>query len=160
MNNNRIREIREFRCFTLEVLSSKIGISKSGLNSLETGRVKLSRKWLLKLSEVLECTIEQLQGTEPFEGIKVINDPKEDELPLKDDYVNYTLDLLEQIKLNHSLLSSIERKRIFNMVYKLVFSFFEKNENKENLKRKIKLEEEVLELNKTFLTYLEEKLKK
>jgi DNA-binding Xre family transcriptional regulator len=48
------------RILTRELLADKVGVSYSLINNLQSGRVGKGYQVLNKLSEVLECTIDDL----------------------------------------------------------------------------------------------------
>lgn len=66
-NSNHLRAWRKFRHLTLEELGHSIGTTKAVIQQLETGRMSLSHKWLLKLAPAL--------GTSP--GFLLDHDPND-----------------------------------------------------------------------------------
>lgn len=53
---NHLRAWRKFRHMTLEEVADAIGTTKAVIQQLETGKMTVSHKWLLKLAPVLGTT--------------------------------------------------------------------------------------------------------
>ena len=62
---NHLRAWRKFRRMTLQHVANEIGTTKAVIQQLESGRMGLSQKWLLKLAAVF--------GTTP--GVLLDHDP-------------------------------------------------------------------------------------
>jgi transcriptional regulator with XRE-family HTH domain len=60
-----LREWREFREMTQDDLAAALGTSKSVISDLERGRLRLSDKWLRRLSPVLKTTAGHLLDSDP-----------------------------------------------------------------------------------------------
>lgn len=60
---NNIRKIRRDRDITQVELSKKTGISQVAISNYETGNQKPGLDNLIKLSEALKCTIDELVKT-------------------------------------------------------------------------------------------------
>lgn len=147
---NKIKEIRELRGLDRKELAEKIGITTMGLYYIETSKRK-SKKWLPKLSKVLDCTPRQLLGLEPLEGLG--NQP---EIEFKEQYVKYAIDIISHVVEAEDLTPN-GRAKLLAEVYKMVYDFFEndkKQEYFENLttetKQKLDVAKGVLDFIKTF----------
>lgn len=55
-NTNHLKAWRKFRRMTLEAVANEIGTTKAVIQQLESGRMGLSHKWLLKLAPVFRTT--------------------------------------------------------------------------------------------------------
>lgn len=55
-NSNHLKAWRKFRRMTLEAVANEIGTTKAVIQQLESGRMGLSHKWLLKLAPVFRTT--------------------------------------------------------------------------------------------------------
>jgi transcriptional regulator with XRE-family HTH domain len=53
---HHLRAWRKFRHLTLEEVADAVGSTKATIQQLETGRISLSHKWLVKLAPVLGTT--------------------------------------------------------------------------------------------------------
>lgn len=58
---NKIRELRESRGMSLELLSKKIGVCRTALNQIELGNRKLSFIEACKICDALKYSIENLK---------------------------------------------------------------------------------------------------
>lgn len=68
-----LREIRKKRGLTMKEVGSRVGVTESAIGMYETGRRYPNYEMLLKLSEVLSCTVEDLitdAVRDPENGIK------------------------------------------------------------------------------------------
>lgn len=59
----RVKNIREQRNYSQQYVASKLGVSQKAYSKIETGETKLSVDNLMKLSEILETTINDLLDT-------------------------------------------------------------------------------------------------
>ena len=59
---NRIREVRKSRGLTMKELGKMVGCSESTISVYETGKHEPDNQMLLKLSEVLDASIDYLLG--------------------------------------------------------------------------------------------------
>lgn len=59
---NRIREVRKSRGLTMKALGKMVGCSESTISVYETGKHEPDNQMLLKLSEVLDASIDYLLG--------------------------------------------------------------------------------------------------
>ncbi len=57
---DRIREIREELCWTLDKLAGKTGISKGFLSDVETGKRDISSEYLLKIADAMGASVDYL----------------------------------------------------------------------------------------------------
>lgn len=73
---NRIAEFRKKRGLTQIELAEKLGTTQGALSSWETGRVSLTSDNLIRLSEALNCSTDELLGLEEKEPVLVNNDPE------------------------------------------------------------------------------------
>ena len=60
-----LKTIRKSRGLTQQQLAKLIGVTESAVGQYETDRRKPSYEVLLKLSDVLQCTVEELLGNTP-----------------------------------------------------------------------------------------------
>lgn len=55
-----LRTIRKERGMTMKALGEKVGVSESAISQYETGKREADFETLLKLSEILECSVDYL----------------------------------------------------------------------------------------------------
>lgn len=65
-----LRKIRKRRFLTMKELGALVGVTESAIGMYETGRRVPNYEMLLKLSEALQCSIEELVRAEPSGGIE------------------------------------------------------------------------------------------
>ena len=115
----RIKEIRELRGFkTRKELADKMPMSSMGLLYIEKG-VNKPQKWLPRLSELLECTPEQLMGLEPIDGIDT-----PPEIEFKEKYVEYSIEIIGNL-VEAEDLTKEGRAKLISDVYRLVYDYFD-----------------------------------
>lgn len=73
---NRIREIRKKRGLTQIELAEMLGTTQATLSGWETERIRTSTESLIRLSEVLHCSTDELLGLEEHEPVLVNDDPE------------------------------------------------------------------------------------
>jgi transcriptional regulator with XRE-family HTH domain len=71
MIKKKLQEKRLFKKISQEDMAFKLGIETSGYNRRENGITKISKSEWLKLTKILECSLEDIY--EPDDGIYVIN---------------------------------------------------------------------------------------
>jgi ribosome-binding protein aMBF1 (putative translation factor) len=59
-SDNRIRQWREYRCLTVEMLADAVGCSDEYLRAVESGATTPGVFWLKRLGEVLGCRLSEL----------------------------------------------------------------------------------------------------
>jgi transcriptional regulator with XRE-family HTH domain len=123
---NRIKEIRELKGLDQKDLAALMGISAMGLSYLESGKNNPT-KHLTNISEILNCTVGQLRGVEPVEGL--------DSPPMigfKEEYVTHAISIIEEL-IEPKDLTKEGRSKLLSDVYKLVYDYFENNKEEEYL---------------------------
>jgi transcriptional regulator with XRE-family HTH domain len=117
----RVKNVREQRNYSQQYVASKLGVSQKAYSKIETGETKLSVDNLLKLTEILDTSVNELLdsvgnavynnlGTHNGEGIVLhkttsdkINDLYEKIIKVKDEEI-------ERLKQqNDSFLKTIEK---------------------------------------------------
>ena len=63
---SRVGTIRRAKGLTVEMLAKEVDVSKRTIESIELGKYKLSLELAYKISDVLECRVEEV-----FQKIKV-----------------------------------------------------------------------------------------
>ena len=56
----RLRELRKSRGLTQEALASRVGVGQGHISSLENGTYTPSFDLLIKLAQVLDCSLDEL----------------------------------------------------------------------------------------------------
>ncbi len=67
---NRIREIRAQRGFTVQQLAERLGCSYQQVTRLERGQRRLSQEWMERIATALSCRPAALIEKEPPEGLE------------------------------------------------------------------------------------------
>ena len=121
-----------------------------GLLYIEKG-VNKPQKWLPRLSELLECTPEQLMGLEPIDGIDT-----PPEIEFKEKYVEYSIEIIGNL-VEAEDLTKEGRAKLISDVYRLVYDYFEYGKDQKyfedllaELKNKSIITNSVLEFVKKF----------
>ena len=65
----RIKEAAQERGFTLSAIAKKLGIARSNMSAISKGARGVSLKVLIKISNILNCGIDELIITEPTRRI-------------------------------------------------------------------------------------------
>ena len=72
-----IKKFRELKSITRESMAADLGMSLSGYSKLERGEVDLTLSKILKISQILNVTIEQLLNFDPSQ---IFNDMENKEI--------------------------------------------------------------------------------
>jgi transcriptional regulator with XRE-family HTH domain len=63
----RLKEAREYRGFSQEEVAKYLGVPRSAISLIETGDRRLDVLEIRKLTQLYECSIEELTGEIPLE---------------------------------------------------------------------------------------------
>ena len=120
---------------------------------MEAGKVKLPKKRLKKICELLDVTIDQLLGDE-----KSVEENKD---PINREYLAYSMEIADSIT-DASDLSKSERVELLESIYKMVHNFFEKKLTEKELDEEIsRLKKESVrdvKIKQNFFKLIEKKL--
>lgn len=134
---NKIKEIRELRGVSRKDLAAKIPITTAMLGYLEKGTRSLTEKYLIKISEILNCTKAQILGEQPLEGLESAKQDFEKKYLIKGDYIIASIDIINEIT-DPEDLTKEGREELFSRVYKLIHDFHELPSGKEGFLNYIK----------------------
>lgn len=62
---NRLRELREAKGLSQKDVANRIGVTPGSVAHWELGMKNISMRNLIALSDLLDCTVDQLLGREP-----------------------------------------------------------------------------------------------
>lgn len=73
---NKLREIRKSRGLTQVELAELLNVTQTTLSGWETGRIGMSTDNLIRLSEALNCSTDEILGLYEQEPVLVNDDPE------------------------------------------------------------------------------------
>lgn len=73
---NNIKNIRKKRGLTQHDLAEMLGVSQGNLSAWEVGRVNIPSDQLIRLSEALNCSTDEILGLDEQEPVLVNDDPE------------------------------------------------------------------------------------
>ena len=68
----RVRELRRMAGLTQEKLAARVGIARETVSRIETNRVTPDLNTLIKFSDALNCSLDELVGRNPSRRSEVI----------------------------------------------------------------------------------------
>jgi len=91
---------------------------------METRSRGVSLEMLAKLAAALDCTIGQLIGLENIEGI---SEPIDNSYSVNHEYMEYTLEIIEDLK-DSGKLSKRNKSKLLSSIYKVVCDYEKKKQ--------------------------------
>jgi len=164
---HQLEKIRRIRGLNQRELAKIVGVKESYISLIEGGR-SLSGRMIADLSNVLNCSTDQLLGKQfiddnlqekqrvsKAEGscLKLVS---ENQYPVKDEYMRYAVETIEKLVAEKELKPQ-HRIDILPDLYKMIYDFFEHNRGKEEYEQFVKEREKSLDVNKTFLEFAKNK---
>lgn len=104
----RIKKRRKEKKLTQEYMAKKLGITRQGYGHYETGRNEPDNQTLLKIAEILDCTIDYLYGLTDIPNLNVTVAGKE--ITLTPEEYKLFEELRKHPILFHDLASDPEKK--------------------------------------------------
>lgn len=101
---NRIKECRKKRDLIQTDLASRLGLTQSGLSLWETGKVDPGQEGWLKLSDILNVSVDYLMGKPSIsatDSLQLFAEPSENNQPpkseYKDEHITEILTIMESL---------------------------------------------------------------
>ena len=134
--------LRVSKGLSINELAKKIRVSRQLLWAFENGKNQISAELLKKIAKTLNA---------PEDYFLIQNESEqkiEENIPIKDEYLGYAIEIIDEI-IDHDFYSRSEKTHILHQVYKIVYDFFENNDNKKefvkDLEQKIVANQGVLD---------------
>lgn len=149
-----LHTIRSKKGLSINELAKMIGVSRQLLWKFENGKSTLSENVLSKVAEALNVSVEYLTtGKESAEAKKPeqkFNVVSSNDYPIKDEYLGHAMEIVDEM-IDHDFHSREEKTHILSEVYKLVYDFYENNDDKKDFVKEI---EQKMTANEGFLKFL------
>jgi transcriptional regulator with XRE-family HTH domain len=132
---NNIKNIANIKGLKLNAIAEQLNISKSYFSLMISGHKKIPQHILDKLSDLFGCTYDQILGNREVDD----NVANYSTAILNEEYIKITLEIIDDISNRNGLSFDFkDQARIIKEIYKIVFTFFSKSFNKEDVLNIIK----------------------
>ncbi len=147
-----LHTIRSKKKFSINELAKKVGVSRQAIWNFENGKSTLSKDVFEKIAGVLDVSIEYLTTGKNItrndgRNIGIISD---NQYPIQDQYLGYAMGIVDEV-VDPNFYSKEEKVQILSEVYKIVYNFYENNDDKADYVKEI---EKKIVANEGFLKFI------